>query len=56
MPMNIVSSVIDGSIVVVGAVGALVAFVASLKGFEAPIVTNVGSAAEKAGATFKRVA
>jgi hypothetical protein len=56
MSMSITSSLIDGSMVGAGVIGVLMAFVAALRGIEAPSMTNVRRDANETGAILKRVA
>jgi hypothetical protein len=50
------SSLIDSSIAVVGVIGVLMAFVAALRGIEAPIMTDVRSDANQTGTILRRAA
>ena len=54
MSMSITSSLIDGSMVGAGVIGVLMAFVAALRGIEAPSMTNVRSDTNETGAILKR--
>jgi hypothetical protein len=56
MSMAMNSSLIDSAIAVVGVIGVLMAFVAAVRGIEAPIMTDVRSDANETGAILKRVA
>jgi hypothetical protein len=56
MPMTMASSIIDGSIAAVGVIGALMTFVAALKAFDGPIMSDARGGAERTRATLKRVA
>ena len=55
MSMSITSSLIDGSMVGAGVIGVLMAFVAALRGMDAPSMTNVRSDANGTEAILKRM-
>lgn len=54
--MSMISTLIDSLIAIAGVIGVLMAFVAALRGIEAPIMTDMRSEANETGAILKRVA
>ena len=56
MPMTMASSVLDGSIAIAGAISVVMAFVASLRGFEAPVRTEARREVADLDITLKQVA
>ncbi|HJU05696.1 MAG TPA: hypothetical protein VJ692_11150 [Nitrospiraceae bacterium] len=56
MAMAMTSSLIDSALVVAGVISVLMAFVAALRGIEAPTIAEVRSSANQTGATLRDAA